>query len=124
MSKYFVKMDVYEADDKKCENPQEMRVSMYNLSKVLQPENVAQILDDMNNTFDNTFKKGQELGRELHRSHRTVQRNHVMWALGILCGMAEQWPDWVDPRNHTAIETSDRIRRLLEEGELPFGPMV
>lgn len=123
--KHSLELNTYALDDKRNENPEKRKVSLYGLSKAIDPQTLATILDDYNNSFDNMLERGKKVGRELHRSHRTVQRNHVLFLLGVLSGLGEQYPDgWYDPRNEKAVETADKIRRMVEEGDLLCGPMV
>jgi hypothetical protein len=81
-------------------------VSIYALGKALKnsPDmdgQMANLLEDVMNGFHNHYNDGLEIGRYLSRAHRTLQGCVVNWALGILCGLAEQ--KYGDLRNEHAL---------------------
>ncbi len=126
MSKFDMIVNTYDPADRRGENPEERKVYLSSVARALRtdPAQVAALLDDYVNVFADHLELGRKVGREMHRSHRTLQRSEVLFLLGMLCGLAEQWPDWTDPRNERAIEAANKVRELVEAGELYCGPMV
>ena len=95
------------------------RFSTYQVAKSLTVENLAALLDDFLNLGGKGFREGKQVGLQLRTTHRTLQRQVICFALGLIAGLSEQ--EFTDPRNETAIQTAKKITQMLEAGELPFG---
>jgi hypothetical protein len=85
-------------------------------------EQFAAIVSANLNNFGNPFQKGKDIGVQLQRDHRTNQRSEVLWALGVLVGLADQ--EYTDARNEEAIASAKKVRQLIEDGTLKFGLFV
>jgi hypothetical protein len=99
-------------------------VGLMDLSRALDIESMAALIDNYNNSFENPLERGQKTGRELQKAHRTLQRNAVMWALGIVAGLGETDITWTDARNRDAIFTAIKIREMMEAGALNCGAAI
>ena len=95
------------------------RLSTYQVAKSLTVENFASLLDDFLNLGGKGFREGKQVGLQLRTTHRTLQRQVICFAFGLIAGLSEQ--EFTDPRNETAIQTAKKITQMLEAGELPFG---
>lgn len=94
-------------------------IDTYTVAKSLDAESFAAIFE----TFINSYTgHGLEVGRILRKSHHTLQRLVVVFALNMLKGLAEQ--NYTDPRNKDAIETARKITQMLKDGELSTGMMM
>jgi hypothetical protein len=98
------------------------RLSTYQVAKSLTVENFASLLDDFLNLGGKGFREGKQVGLQLRTTHRTLQRQVICFAFGLIAGLSEQ--EFTDPRNETAIQTAKKITQMLEAGELPFGMYI
>ena len=97
-------------------------ISVYQLARAMTPGNFVRLLEDYLNRGGKGFQEGKEIGSQLRFIHRTLQRLAICFALGLICGLAEQ--EYTDPRNETAIQTAQKISSLLAQGDLPLGPYL
>jgi hypothetical protein len=65
------------------------------------------------------FEEGQDIGQLLRRTHRTLQRLAICFALGLIVGLSEQ--EYTDPRNEEAIKTAKKVAQMVQNGELSMG---
>ena len=110
-----IKLDIFEGG-------QAVEVSSKQIADALakDAETMAEVLEDYLNRFSDPG--GRAVGLKLATSHPTLQRSAVVWLLGVICGLGDQ--RYTDPRNKTAIETAQKIRRMAQDGDLPVGPFV
>ncbi|MFC1921796.1 hypothetical protein ACFLY4_00775 [Chloroflexota bacterium] len=94
-------------------------LSTHTLARSMSAENFAALFDDFLNLGGKDFREGKEIGLQLRFTHRTLQRLAICFAVGIIVGLSEQ--EYSDPRNETAIETAQKVAKMLEAGELPLG---
>ena len=97
-------------------------VDLRNLTKALAEEQVAFILE----TYVNSFGLGgpaTRIGERLSKIHNSLQRNVVVFCIGLLRGLSEG-NDYTDARNATAIATAREIVRLHDLGKLHTGPAI
>lgn len=107
------------------EDAPEQEVHLGALARSLSIEQLAELLGDFVNTGGKGFRTGQDLGREMTNQHRTLQRLLVLLALGILAGFGEtDLSIGTDPRNHDAIKTAQKVRAMIEDGDLGCGFLV
>ena len=97
-------------------------VSIYSISKAFKADHVAVLLDNWLNSFEYGFERGQYIGRCWRNTHRTLQRTAVRFALGILCGIAEQ--EYSDPRNADALAMAQKVKAMYDAGELDTGRFI
>lgn len=117
-SKYIVTLKQYDAD-RHTYVATGQEVSIGALAKSLTPEQLALLLQDYANSFDSSYRRGLQIGKDLHTAHRTIQRSIIVELVGILAGLAEQ--EHTDPRNAQAIALARHIRKLYEaHGPGPF----
>jgi hypothetical protein len=98
------------------------QLSTYQVAKSITVENFAALLDDFLNLGGKGFREGKQVGLQLRTTHRTLQRQVICFAFGLIAGLSEQ--EFTDPRNETAIQTAKKITQMLEAGELPFGMYI
>ena len=94
-------------------------VSIHRLASSITPENFARLFEKYLNLGGKQLEEGRLIGLHLRRSHRTLQRLAVCFALGMILGLSEQ--EYTDPRNAAAIETAKKLARMVNESELPMG---
>ncbi len=94
-------------------------LSTHTLARSMTAENFTCLFDDFLNLGGKDFREGKETGLQLRFTHRTLQRLAICFAFGIIVGLSEQ--EYTDPRNETAIQTSQKVANMLEAGELPLG---
>jgi hypothetical protein len=82
-------------------------------------EKFTALLDEFLNLGGKGFREGKLVGLQMRSTHRTLQRLVICFAFGLIDGLSEQ--EHSDPRNETAIETAQKITKMLEDGELPLG---
>jgi hypothetical protein len=97
-------------------------VSIGLLARNMTKENFAEFLDEFCNGYSTEYRQGQEVGRLLHTSHRTLQASAVRFLLGIITGLSEQ--EYTDARNETAVKCGKRIANEIESGALNIGYMI
>ena len=85
----------------------------------MSPENFTDLFEDYLNLGGKQYQEGRVVGLYLRRSHRTLQRLAICFALGVIAGLSEQ--EFTDPRNETAITTAKKLAQMVWEGELPLG---
>ena len=94
-------------------------ISIYKVAKSLTMETFAKLLEDFLNLGGKQFQEGQAIGRYLQHTHRTLQRQAICFALGMIVGLSEQ--DYTDARNETAIATAKMLAQMVKEGKLTLG---
>ena len=113
-----VELTVYNYDTGTYE-PAGVTVSVYQLARSLNIQQFAALLDQFLNVGMKQRNEGVKVGKILTASHRTIQRQIISFALGVITGLSDQ--EWTDARNDTAIATAKRIATMIENGELPVG---
>jgi hypothetical protein len=94
-------------------------VGIHRLANSMTPENFAKLFERFLNLGGKQFQEGKLIGQQLRRTHRTLQRLAVCFALGLIVGLSEQ--EHTDPRNEEAIKTAKKVAQMVDEGELPMG---
>lgn len=119
-----VELTKYDYDTKEVKNLG--KVDLHTLVHCLSLENLAFILDSFCNSYDPGFPKGVKLGQMFQETHRTLQGVITNFCLGILVGLGQNVDlrFGCDPRNQKAIETCQKIAKLLENKELPIQPFI
>lgn len=101
------------------QEPTGEQISIYKVAKSMTPENFSKLFEDYLNLGGKQFQEGRLIGLHLRRSHRTLQRLAICFALGVIVGLSEQ--EHMDPRNETAIATAKKVAEMHKAGELPTG---
>ena len=84
---------------------------------------MAYIIDvKLNNMSSDPLHEGIKVGACLRRTHNTLQRAVVGFALGILYGISQQ--EHTDDRNRTAIETAQKIAAQIDNDQLLIGQFI
>ena len=97
-------------------------LSSFTIARSLTPENFARLFEDYLNLGSKGFREGQQIGEKLCKSHRTLQRLAICFALGLIVGLSEQ--DRTDIRNGPAIQTAKKLAVMVEQDELPLGMYI
>lgn len=97
-------------------------VHISTIAKALTNEQFAELLGDYMNCFCNEYNKGQEIGKLLQNQHRTLQGSACRLLLGILVGIGDT--KYFDARNERAVEVGQKLKEMIEKGELNFGYMI
>ena len=97
-------------------------ISTHILARSMSAENFTALFDDFLNLGGKDFREGKEIGLQLRFTHRTLQRLAICFAFGVIVGLSEQ--EYSDPRNETAIQTAQKVARMMESGEFPLGPYL
>lgn len=97
-------------------------ISTYALARSITPENFTKLFDQYLNLGAKDFSDGKQIGLNLRYTHRTLQRQAICFALGLIAGLSEQ--QYTDARNQTAIETAKKLANMMEQGDLPLGQYV
>lgn len=108
-------------DYDKREEVVEGEVRTYSLVGNMTTENLASFLSEYLNRGAKNFYYGKDIGEILSREHRTLQGLVVNFCLGVICGFAGQD---TDARNEVAIETANKIKKMIENGELKRQPYI
>ena len=103
----------------RCREATGEEISINKIARSMTEETFARLLEDFLNLGGKQFNEGQVIGQRLQRTHRTLQRQVVCFALGIIVGLSEQ--DYTDARNKTAIDTAKLLAQMVKEGKLPLG---
>ena len=110
--KYTINLRTYDGEDLG-------EVDASTVARCMTAENFAYLLDCYLNYGGKDFPCGKQTGEELQRTHRTLQRLAIAFALGLIVGISDQ--EYTDARNETAIATAKKIAEMVEAGELPLG---
>jgi hypothetical protein len=94
-------------------------VSIHRIANSMTPENFARLFEKYLNLGGKQFEDGQDIGQLLRRTHRTLQRLAICFALGLIVGLSEQ--EYTDPRNEEAIKTAKKVAQMVQNGELSMG---
>jgi hypothetical protein len=94
-------------------------VSIHRIANSMTPENFARLFEKYLNLGGKQFEEGQDIGQLLRRTHRTLQRLAICFALGLIVGLSEQ--EYTDPRNEEAIKTAKKVAQMVQNGELSMG---
>ena len=97
-------------------------VSVHTVAKSMTNENMAQLLDNHLNRYNDQFRDGKAVGNMLHHTHRGCQANVGRWALGILVGLGEQ--EYTDARNEKIVALGKQLKQMLDNEELDMGYMI
>lgn len=120
MSAREIQLSHYDYDLKETVSDGEVSVRL--VAKSMTNENMAQLLDNHLNSFDDQYKKGLAVGEMLHHTHRTLQASVGRWALGILIGLGRQ--KYTDARNEKIVALGQKLDAMIESGELNMGWMI
>ncbi len=101
------------------QEPTGEEISVYKVAKAMTPENFVKLFADYLNLGGKQFNEGRMIGLHLRHIHRTLQRQAVSFALGMIIGLSEQ--DYTDARNETAVSTAKKLAQMFREGKLPLG---
>ena len=96
--------------------------SSFTIARSLTPENFARLFEDYLNLGAKGFQEGRQAGLKLCKSHRTLQRLAICFALGLVAGLAEQ--EHSDIRNGVAIQTAKKLVAMIDQDELPLGMYI
>lgn len=88
------------------------------IARSINAEQLADIIDDYLNGMHHA-NDGLKVGQALLGTHPTLQRLAVVFALDLICGLAEK--QYTDGRNEDAIATAKKIKSMMNNGELPLG---
>lgn len=80
------------------------------------------LFDNFLNLGGKQYREGNQVGKNLRSTHRTLQRQAICFCLGLIAGLSEQ--QYTDPRNDDAIKTAKKIKDMLETGQLNCGPYL
>lgn len=95
-------------------------VSLYLLRRSMNEAQFAHLFDGfLNGGRDNS---GYRIGLMLRKTHRTLQRLAIKFALDLLRGISKQVDG--DPRNQDALNVAKEITRQYEAGELNIGQYI
>lgn len=97
-------------------------VSVHQVAKGMTNGNMAQLLDNHLNSFNDQYKSGLAVGNMLHHTHRSCQANVGRWALGLLVGIGEQ--EHTDQRNEKIVAVGKQLKEMIDSGELDMGWMI
>jgi hypothetical protein len=118
--KYKIKVKIYDKKGKETPNPVE--ISVHSVAKAFTDEQFAEMLSDYMNCYCNEYLKGQDIGKLLQCSHRTLQGSIARLFLGVLVGIGDT--EYFDARNEKAVALGKKLRAMIESGELNFGYMI
>ena len=94
-------------------------ITTHLIARNIDAEQLAEIIDNYLNGSMSRDDAGLKVGQSLLGTHPTLQRLAVVFALGIICGLAEK--ERTDGRNEDAIATAKKIKSMMNNGELPIG---
>lgn len=97
-------------------------LSSFTIARSLTPDNFARLFEDYLNLGAKGFQEGKQAGLKLCKSHRTLQRLAVCFALGLIVGLSQQ--EQTDIRNGAAIQTAKKLVAMVEQDELPLGMYI
>jgi len=97
-------------------------VSTGMIARSLSEETFTELFDVFLNYGGKQMPEGVKIGTELRNTHRTLQRCAICFALGLIYGISDQ--EYTDLRNGQAIETAKKIKKMIDDGELPVGGYV
>ena len=97
--------------------------STHAIARAIEPEQFAYLIDaKLNSMSSDPLHEGIKVGACLRRTHRTLQRAVVGFALGILYGISQQ--EHTDDRNRTAIATAKTVAAQIDNDELLIGQFI
>lgn len=94
-------------------------VSIYTVARSMTMDNFTKLFDEFLNLGGKQYAEGKIVGQRLRFTHRSLQRLVICFVFGIIAGLSEQ--EYTDARNETAIQTAKKIKKMIDQGELPFG---
>ena len=103
----------------RCREATGEEISINKIARSMTEETFARLLEDFLNLGGKQFDEGLAIGQRLQRTHRTLQRQAICFALGMIVGLSKQ--DYTDARNKTAIDTAKLLAQMVKKGELPLG---
>ena len=109
-------------DYDKNETVEDGVISVHVVAKSITNDNMAQLLDNHLNSFNDQYRNGQSVGKKLHGTHPSCQGNVGRWALGVLVGLGEE--HYTDARNEKIVALGKELKRMIEKGELDMGYMI
>ena len=113
-----IRIKEYDSESGRHEDTGET-LSTHTLARSMTAENFTSLFDDFLNLGSKDFREGKEIGLQLRFTHRTLQRLAICFCFGVIAGLSEQ--EHTDPRNETAIQTAQKVARMLEGGEFQLG---
>lgn len=97
--------------------------SVHAIARAIKPEQFAALIDNkLNSMSSDPLHEGIKVGACLRRTHRTLQRAVVGFALGILYGISQQ--EYTDDRNRTAIQTAKQVAAQIDADQLLIGQFI
>jgi len=98
------------------------RVHTGMLAKSLTLGNMAELLEDFVNSGMKDYRDGEEVGKMLQTSHRTLQASVIRFCLGVIVSLGKQ--EYTDARNEMPVAMAKKIKALVEDGTLKMGWMI
>lgn len=100
-------------------------VSSRTLARSMDINQLADVLEEWVNFYGgNAFGNGEKMGRLFQESHHTLQGLLTNLALGILSGLGETEYSSTDAGNYQAILACNKIKEMLDSGELNWSPFI
>jgi len=110
-SKHNIELSHYDYDAN--EVVQDGDVSVRAVAKAMEFEHFAEMLDNYCNTYSSGFERGRRVGKELQRTHNTIQRSIIVELVGVIAGLSDQ--AYTDARNADAVALAKKIAALYEQ---------
>lgn len=92
------------------------------IGKALDPEAMAEVLENRLNTGIGGRKFGIAVGQKMVECHRTLQGQFMEFVIGLILGYYEQYmKDWnghTDARNEGAVNAARSLSMTIKEKEL------
>jgi len=114
--------DRYHTIVKDYEGKETARVHTGMLAKSLSVENMAELLQDFVNSGMKDYREGEEVGKLLQNSHRTLQASVIRFCLGVIVALGKQ--EYTDARNEMPVAMAKQITAQLDDGRLKMGWMI
>jgi hypothetical protein len=114
--KYYVVVKDYDGNDI-------TEVHIGNLARSLSAEQFAELFDDFLNSGGKDQQEGEQSGKILQSTHRTLQASAIRWCFGFLKGISKDVV-YTDARNEKAIIAAKQVTEMVEKGEINYGWMV
>jgi len=115
-----VKLKNYNYDKHETEDVGE--VSIYTLSRSMDVYEMGALLEGWINCDFREYREGLAIGKLAHSMHRTLQASLFRFCIGVITGISQQ--EYTDARNEIAVETSKKIAKMFEDGDLKLGYMI
>jgi hypothetical protein len=106
----------------------DVKISLWNISKVLSVYQLANLLDHFLNRNGTGTLAAHIVAEAFVGKHRTIQACLIRFCLKIISDYAtiynETWGGHTDARNEVAFETATKINAMLFNGELEYPPYI